>query len=270
MTSEKKPEAPLSPIKKALIALEEMQGELKRVKNAQREPIAIIGLSCRLPGGNNSPQQLWNSLTNHQDAISEVPKDRWDIEEYFDADPDAPGKMYTRYGGFMSNISGFDAEFFGIAPREAMHMDPQQRILLQVAWEALESAYCDMNNLANSNTGVFIGISSNEYAQTCLHPEEPQRINAYLGTGNALSAAAGRLSYTFGLQGPSVSVDTACSSSLVSLHLACQSLRNGECSMAIAGGVNVMLSPLTTVTFSKARMMAADGRCKTLTDTIIT
>lgn len=263
MTSEKKPEAPLSPIKKALIALEEMQGELKRVKNAQREPIAIIGLSCRLPGGNNSPQQLWNSLTNHQDAISEVPKDRWDIEEYYDADPDAPGKMYTRYGGFMSDISGFDAEFFGIAPREAMHMDPQQRILLQVAWEALESAYCDMNNLANSNTGVFIGISSNEYAQTCLHPEEPQRINAYLGTGNALSAAAGRLSYTFGLQGPSVSVDTACSSSLVSLHLACQSLRNGECTMAIAGGVNVMLSPLTTVTFSKARMMAADGRCKT-------
>ncbi|BBM86751.1 polyketide synthase [Candidatus Uabimicrobium amorphum] len=240
-----------------------MQGELKRVKNAQREPIAIVGLSCRLPGGNNSPQQLWNSLTNNQDAISEVPKDRWDIEEYFDEDPDAPGKMYTRYGGFMSDISGFDAEFFGIAPREAMHMDPQQRILLQVAWEALESAYCDMNALNNSNTGVFIGISSNEYAQTCLHPEEPERINAYLGTGNALSAAAGRLSYTFGLQGPSVSVDTACSSSLVSLHLACQSLRNGECSMAIAGGVNVMLSPMTTVTFSKARMMAADGRCKT-------
>ncbi|WP_372365772.1 SDR family NAD(P)-dependent oxidoreductase [Candidatus Uabimicrobium sp. HlEnr_7] len=263
MTSEKKAEAPLSPIKKALIALEEMQGELKRVKNAQREPIAVIGLSCRLPGGNNSPQQLWNSLISEQDAISEVPKSRWDIDEYFDEDPDAPGKMYTRFGGFMSDISSFDAEFFGIAPREAMHMDPQQRLLLQVTWEALESAYCDMNTLSGSNTGVFIGISSNEYAQSCLHPEQPQRVNAYLGTGNALSAAAGRLSYTLGLQGPSISVDTACSSSLVSLHLACQSLRNNECSMAVAGGVNVMLSPLTTITFSKARMMAADGRCKT-------
>ncbi len=224
------------------------------------EPIAIVGMSCRFPGGVTSPEEFWQLLYQGIDGISVVPKSRWNIDEYYDADPDAPGKIVTRFGGFVSNAENFDAGFFGIAPREAESLDPQQRLLLEVSWEALERAHQVPESLFNSLTGVFIGICSNDYTDRLAQVDTPQ---AYWGTGNALSVAAGRLSYVLGLTGPSMSVDTACSSSLVSLHLACQSLRQGECNLALAGGVNLLLSPGQSVVFSQAGMLSPDGRCKT-------
>jgi amino acid adenylation domain-containing protein len=224
------------------------------------EPIAIIGIGCRFPGA-DGPQAFWRLLHDGVDAISEVPPDRWDIEGVYDPDPATPGKMSTRWGGFLERADMFDARFFGISPREATRMDPQQRILLEVAWEALEDAGHAPERLAGSSTGVFVGISSNDYA--LLQYGDPAAVDAYAGTGNAASIAANRLSYTLDLRGPSMAVDTACSSSLVAIHLACQSLSSGESSLALAGGVNLLLAPELTMTFSQARMMAADGRCKT-------
>jgi len=226
------------------------------------EPIAVVGLGCRFPGEASDPESFWRLLRDGVDAITEVPPDRWDVDAYYDPDPDAPGKMYTRHGGFVRDIGRFDAPFFGISPREAAGMDPQQRLLLEVGWEALEHAGMAPERLMGSRTGVFVGISSADYAQLHLRRGDPA-VDAYFGTGNALSVAAGRLSYILGLQGPSLSVDTACSSSLVAVHLACQSLRSGECGLALAGGVNAILSPVATVNFCRARMLAADGRCKT-------
>ncbi|MCG8346827.1 MAG: amino acid adenylation domain-containing protein [Chloroflexales bacterium] len=224
------------------------------------EPIAVIGIGCRFPGA-DGPQAFWRLLHDGVDAISEVPPDRWDIEGVYDPDPATPGKMSTRWGGFLERADMFDARFFGISPREATRMDPQQRILLEVAWEALEDAGHAPERLAGSSTGVFVGVSSNDYA--LLQYGDPATVDAYAGTGNAASIAANRLSYTLDLRGPSMAVDTACSSSLVAIHLACQSLRSGELSLALAGGVNLLLAPELTMTFSQARMMAADGRCKT-------
>jgi acyl transferase domain-containing protein/acyl carrier protein/protein-L-isoaspartate O-methyltransferase len=226
------------------------------------EPIAIVGLGCRFPGA-DSPEAFWNLLHEGVDAITEVPADRWNVDAWYDADPEAPGKMYSRWGGFLGpryKVDRFDAGFFGIAPREAIQMDPQHRLLLEVAWEALEHGGHAPRSLSGSQTGVFIGICSNDYGRMFRPPES---VDAYVPMGNAPSMAAGRLSYLLGFQGPSVAMDTACSSSLVSLHLACQSLRAGECRMALAGGVNLMLSPETTVSFSKARMLSPDGRCRT-------
>jgi acyl transferase domain-containing protein/acyl carrier protein len=223
------------------------------------EPIAIIGLGCRFPGA-GGPEEFWQLLHNGVDAIGEVPRDRWDLDAYYDPDPNAAGKTYSRWGGFIGPVDGFDADFFGIAPREAVQMDPQHRLLLEVTWEALEHAGQAPRGLSGSQTGVFIGIGTNDYGRL-FHGAES--FDAYLPTGNAGSMAAGRLSYLLGLQGPSMSLDTACSSSLVSLHLACQSLRNGECRMALSGGVSIMLMPEITVSFSKARMLSPDGRCKT-------
>jgi acyl transferase domain-containing protein len=235
------------------------------VEAFRNEPVAVIGLGCRFPGGAVDPDSFWRLLRDGVDAITEVPPDRWDVDFYYDPDPDAPGKMSTRSGGFLQGIDLFDAPFFGISPREATTLDPQQRLLLEVSWEALEHAGQAPAALAHSPTGIFVGIGSNDYARH-IHDalaDPTRRIDAYFGTGNALSAAAGRLSYVLGLHGPSLAVDTACSSSLVAVHLACQSLRLGECSLALAGGVNLILSPETSINFSKARMMAADGRCKT-------
>jgi acyl transferase domain-containing protein/acyl carrier protein len=248
----------LSPLKLALAA-EWAETELDLLK---ADPIAVIGLGCRLPGAPN-PTAYWQLLVEGKDAITEVPPDRWNLEDYYDPDPDARGKMYCRYGGFVGPVDGFDAAFFGIAPREARSLDPQQRLLLEVAWEALEHANQVPDQLYNSLTGVFIGICTSDYAKRLLGSNDPVQIDAYYGTGNALSVAAGRLSYTLGLTGPCLSVDTACSSSLVSVHLACQSLRQRECRLALAGGVNLILSPENTITFSRARMLAPDGRCKT-------
>ncbi len=227
--------------------------------------IAIIGLSCRFPGAENV-EAFWRLLHDGIDGISEVPSWRWDVGQYYDERPATPGKMNTRWGGFLQDqdIQRFDPYFFNIAPREAARMDPQQRLLLEVAWETLESAGLNPAQLAGSATGVFVGISSDDYSR--LQFSDPRTVDAYAGTGNAHSIAANRLSYFLDLRGPSVALDTACSSSLVAVHQACQSLRNGECELALAGGVNVILTPDLTITFSQARMMSSDGRCKTFDD----
>lgn len=255
----------LSPTKRALLALKEMQAKLEVTERAKREPIAIIGMGCRLPGGAVNPDAYWDLLVNQRDAITEVPGDRWDVDAYYDPDPDAPGKIYTRYGSFVDGVDRFDPAFFSISPREALTMDPQQRLLLEVTWEALEQANQVPEQLFNSPTGVFVGICTNDYTKVALGggTQGGETIDAYFATGNSHSVASGRLSYIFGFTGPSLAVDTACSSSLVSVHLACQSLRLGECNLALAAGVNLLLSPQTTMTFSKAKMMAPDGRCKT-------
>ncbi len=224
-------------------------------------PIAVIGVGCRFPGADD-PEDFWQMLQNGVDAISTVPADRWDIEAtYANGDGPTRGKMSTRQGGFLKQVDQFDPSFFGISPREAERMDPQQRLLLEVAWEALERAGQAPTGLVNSPTGVFMGISSYDYSRRQFSQHD--LIDAYAGTGNAHSMAANRLSYLLGFQGPSMAIDTACSSSLVAVHLAMQSLRSGETDMALAGGVNLLLSPELTISFSQARMMASDGRCKT-------
>lgn len=227
-------------------------------KNA--DDIAVIGMGCRMPGGVSSPEGFWTLLHDGVDAISEVPADRWDVDTYYDADPDHPGTIVTRYGGFVGDVEQFDAMFFGISPREARHLDPQQRLLLEVCWETLERAGLPPSRLQGTQTGVFIGISTNDYLQRLNR--RPEKIDAYLGTGNALSLAANRLSYFLGLEGPSLAIDTACSSSLVAIHQACQSLRDDESEMAISGGVNLLLDPTVSINHSRARMLAPDGRCK--------
>lgn len=224
------------------------------------EPIAIIGVACRLPGARN-PGQFWQLLREGIDAITEVPPDRWDVDAYYDPRPATPGKMNTRWGGFLDEIDRFDPGLFGISVREADLMDPQQRLLLQVAWEALEDAVIAPDDLSGARAGVFVGISNSDYAR--LLYRVPTDITAYSATGTCLSVAANRISYVLNLRGPSVAVDTACSSSLVSVHLACRSLELGETDVCLAGGVNLILTPHGTIAFSQARMMAADGRCKT-------
>jgi acyl transferase domain-containing protein/SAM-dependent methyltransferase/acyl carrier protein len=253
----------LSPVKRAIVELRTLRARLKEAERVRDEPIAVIGMGCRFPGGVNSPDSLWQMLCDEVDAIREIPPDRWDIDEFFDPNPDAPGKMSTRWAGLLDEVDKFDADFFGVSPREAVTMDPQQRLFLEVGWEALENAGQAPEKLLGSSTGVFLGIASNDYAQLQMQFGDPAKIDAYLATGMCHSVAAGRLSYTLGLQGPSVALDTACSSSLVAIHLACQSLRLGECRMALAGGVNLILAPELLINFSKSHMMAADGRCKT-------
>jgi acyl transferase domain-containing protein/D-arabinose 1-dehydrogenase-like Zn-dependent alcohol dehydrogenase/acyl carrier protein/NADP-dependent 3-hydroxy acid dehydrogenase YdfG len=230
---------------------------------ASDDPIAIIGMACRFPGGAVTPEQFWEMLRQGVDAIGEVPADRWNIDAFYDPDSAAPGKMQTRWGGFLRDVDLFDPQFFGIAPREAAFMDPQQRLLLEVSWEALERAGHAPDSLSGSKTGVFVGVSTNDYMQLQVRAGDTARLGAYSGTGSSLSVAAGRLSYTLGLQGPSLSLDTACSSSMVALHLACQSLRSGECGLALAGGVNLILLPEISVVLSKGNMMSPTGRCRT-------
>ncbi|GCF09103.1 type I polyketide synthase [Dictyobacter arantiisoli] len=227
------------------------------------DDIAIIGMSCRFPGANN-PEEFWQLLRNGIDGISEVPAERWDSQSYYAETPATPGKMNTRWGGFLKNIDKFDPAFFGISPREADGMDPQQRLLLEVAWETLEQAGHAPDTVAGSQTGVFVGISSDDYSR--LQFRRPEDADAYAGTGNAHSIAANRISYVLDLRGPSMAMDTACSSSLLAVHQACQSIRNHECSLALAGGVNLVLTPDLTITFSQARMMSSVGHCKTFDD----
>lgn len=222
--------------------------------------IAIIGMACRFPKA-DTPEAYWELLSAGKSAISEVPADRWNIDDYYDPNPDRRGKMATRWGGFLDRVDTFDPLFFGIAPREAASIDPQQRLLLEVVWEALENAGQVPEALAGTNTGVFIGISGWDYGIS--HFQNPQRLNSYSGTGTAHSIAANRISYFLDLRGPSVAVDTACSSSAAALHLACQSLRGRETGLAIAGGVNLMLAPELSIALSQANMMASDGQCKT-------
>ncbi|MBP1776753.1 MAG: eryA, partial [candidate division NC10 bacterium] len=226
---------------------------------ARNDPVAIIGIGCRFPGAND-PAAFWKMLRDGVDAVREVPMDRFDPDLFYDPDPATPGKMNTRWGGFLEQVDQFDPAFFGISRREALRMDPQQRLLLEVTWEALQDAGQVPERLAGSPVGVFIGIATNDYGR--LQWNDLERIDAYAGTGNALSIAANRISYLFDLRGPSLAIDTACSSSLVGVHLACSSLRSGESSLALAGGVNVILSPAIAINFTKAGAMAPDGRCK--------
>ncbi|MBE8994630.1 non-ribosomal peptide synthetase/type I polyketide synthase [Microcystis aeruginosa] len=224
------------------------------------ESIAIIGMGCRFPGADN-PEAFWQLMGNGVDAIADIPSERWDIEGFYDPTPATAKKMYSRQGGFLKNVDQFDPQFFRISPLEANYLDPQQRLLLEVTWEALENAAIVPETLAGSKSGVFIGISDVDYHR--LAYQSPANLTAYVGTGNSTSIAANRLSYIFDLRGPSLAVDTACSSSLVAVHLACQSLQNQESNLCLVGGVNLILSPETTVVFSQARMMAPDSRCKT-------
>ncbi|MGH9242195.1 MAG: type I polyketide synthase, partial [Vicinamibacterales bacterium] len=252
----------LSPARLALLALE-LQEKLDTLEKKNREPIAIVGMACRLPGGADSPEQLWELLRNGVDAISVVP-DRFDVEAVYDPDITTPGRTVTRWGGFIRGVDLFDAALFGITPREAMSLDPQQRLLLETVWEALENGGIAPDGLHDTPTGVFVGIGTSDYAQVLSQAGSLSDIDAYRGTGCiSHSPASGRIAYALGLRGPAISVDTACSASLVAVHLACQALRAGECRMALAGGVNVILTPDLFIAHSKAGMMAPDGRCKT-------
>ena len=249
----------ISPPKSAANTLKSTALAAPSSKNA----IAIIGMACRFPNGANSPEQYWSHLRNGIDTISEVPPTRWDIHAYYSQNRDQPGKIATKYGGFLDQVDLFDAQFFRIAPREATYIDPQHRILLELSWTALENAGLNPVTLSKSQTGVFMGLFSHDY-ETLLHKQNhSESFEAYFVTGNSASAAAGRLSYFYGFQGPAIAIDTACSSSLVAIHLACQSLHNQECTLALAGGVNLLLSPNLSIIFSKSGMLAPDGRCKT-------
>ena len=249
-------------MKKALLEIRELRAKLEGLERANTEPIAITGMACRFPGAADAAA-FWELLARNGDAIREVPRERWDAAEYYDPDPDAPGKMYTKWGGFLEDIDKFGAEFFGIAPREAMFMDPQQRLLLEVGWEALENAAVAPDRLLHSQVGVFVGLGTTDYGDLQIRLGGVEANDAYNGTGGSHSVAAGRLSYLLGVRGPSFAVDTACSSSLATIHLAVTSLRQRECDLALAGGVNLSLYPDVSISLCKARMLSPDGRCKT-------
>ncbi|MEZ4868996.1 MAG: type I polyketide synthase [Caldilineaceae bacterium] len=270
MTKQSEQQPAADALRKSLIVIQGLKKEIAALEAAKHEPIAIIGMGCRFPGGVNDPESFWQLLRQGRDAVGPIPPTRWAADAYYDPDPNTPGKMYVRDAAFLDPatqpVDHFDPQFFGISPREAAAMDPQQRLLLEVSWEALERAGQAPGALTNSQTGVFVGIGQNDYLQLS-GLQDPAQIDVYTGAGNAFCFAAGRLAYMLGLQGPNLALDTACSSSLVAVHLACQSLRNGECTLALAGGVQLMLAPETLVALSRLRALAPDGRCKTFAAT---
>ncbi len=249
-------------LKRAAQALAKMKQRMLDQDAKANEPIAIVGIGCRFPGGVNSPDDFWQLLCRGDDGIIEVPEGRWDMDALYDEQKGTAGKMYTRKAGYIDQVGYFDPEFFGISPREAKSMDPQQRLLLEVIWQALEHANIIPDSLRESDTGMFLGIGQNDYGLLQLYGDDYQRINTYDGSGNGFCFASGRVSYVMGWQGPSLSVDTACSSSLVAIHLACQSLRKGECEVTVAAGVQLMLAPNVALFLSSVGALAADGRSK--------
>ena len=250
-------------LRKSFAVIQQLKQQLADVSNDRAsEPIAVVGMSCRFPGGANTPEAFWNVLAGGVDTLSEIPEDRWAWKQFFNPDPTAAGTHYVRHGSFLENVSDFDPEFFGISGKEADALDPQHRLLLEVSWEALERSGLATSCLRSSRTGVYVGIGQNDYAQLRLFGGRPERISPYDGTGSSFCFASARLSYVLGLQGPNLVVDTACSSSLVALHLACQSLRNGECEQALAGGVHLVLSPEVTIFLSRIQALSPDGRSK--------
>src|SRR3954451_6520516 len=240
-------------------ALSEQFDKASRLAGA--EPVAVVGIGCRFPVGVVGPQGYWEFLASGGDAIGEVPSDRWDAEAFYDPDPFAPGRMSSKWGGFLPDVTGFDADFFGISPREAEAMDPQQRVMLEVAWEALEHAGIAPDQLAGFRAAVMMGVYYTEYQ--AISAANPDSIDAYSATGNAHAVAVGRIAYLLGLRGPAIAVDSACSSSVVTVHLACQSLRLRESDLALAAGVILILRPETQIAMSKWSALSPTGRCKT-------
>ena len=246
-----------------VLLLKKSLATIKKLRETPAQPtesIAVVGMSCRFPGGSDTPEKFWEFLKSGQDGITEVPSERFDVGQYYDTAPDAPGKMYLKEGGFLKeNISEFDSKFFGISPKEVQDLDPQQRLLLELSWESLERACMAPSQLKGSRTGVFIGMIGSEYE---LIPRNPKAITPYTLTGVLTNLASGRISHILGFNGPAITIDTACSSSLVSLHLACESLKNKETDLALVGGVNLMLIPLPFIMLCRVRALAKDGRCK--------
>ena len=245
---------------KILAALKRARQRIQLLENSLNEPVAIIGMACRFPGHVDTPELLWEALIAQRDCISEIPRSRWDINQYFDKEVNTKGKMYVREGGFIDNIDQFDPNFFNISSREANAIDPQQRLLLEVGWEALESAAQSPAKIYEKPVGIYIGLSRQEYTNIA-YGLSPAAIDPYTGLGSFQSMAAGRLAYFLGVRGPAMVIDTACSSSLVALHQACQSLKMKECDLALAGGISIMLSPLGTIFACKMKALSPDGRC---------
>ncbi|HEU0189896.1 MAG TPA: polyketide synthase, partial [Mycobacterium sp.] len=252
-------------IAEALRRIDDLTARLAIAEAGDTEPIAVVGVGCRLPGGADDAEQLWRLLCDGTSGIVRVPADRWDADAFYSADHTTPGTICCRDGGFLTSWqpAEFDAEFFGISPREADAMDPQQRLLMEVSWEALEHAGITARAVRGSQTGIFVGITTNDYPLTFSAGLRPEDVDPYLPFGNAANFAAGRLSYFLGVHGPAVVLDTACSSSLVTIHLACASLRRRESDLALAAGVNLMLSPENSIATSRWGMLSPDGRCKT-------